>query len=291
MAQIETDRFSDRPPRPSILRALRFANQHRSIAIGGTLIGFLVAAAIFAPLISPADPYYQDLLATMEPPSFAHPFGTDDNGRDILTRVLYGARISLLEVVLSVGLAVMVGVPLGIFSGMSGRYIDQAVMWAMDILFAFPGIVLAILIVSVLGTSLANLMIAIAIFSVPVYARLARNLTLGLKSMDYVEAAISLGISRRRIMIHYILRNAIGPIIVQSTLTAGTVILSAASLSFLGLGAQPPLPEWGAMMSDGRNYLGLNIWMSLFPGLAIMVTVLGFNILGDGLRDLLDPRQ
>jgi len=126
---------------------------------------------------------------------------------------------------------------------------------------------------------------------VPVYARLSRNLTLGLKNMEYVEAAYSLGISRRRIMTHYILRNAVGPIIVQSTLTAGTVILSAASLSFLGLGAQPPLPEWGAMMSDGRNYLGLNIWMSLFPGLAIMITVLGFNILGDGLRDLLDPRK
>jgi len=288
MASIETDIA---PRRPAILRGLRWAAAHRSITLGGLLIGIIVLAAIFAPLIAPADPYVQDLLATMEPPSWAHPFGTDDNGRDIFTRVIYGARISLLEVVLAVGLAVVVGVPLGILSGMSGRYVDQAIMWTMDILFAFPGIVLAILIVSVLGTSLINLLIAIAIFSVPVYARLSRNLTLGLKNMEYVEAAHSLGISRRRIMTHYILRNAIGPIIVQSTLTAGTVILSAASLSFLGLGAQPPLPEWGAMMSDGRNYLGLNIWMSLFPGLAIMITVLGFNILGDGLRDLLDPRR
>ncbi|MBP1844913.1 glutathione transport system permease protein [Rhizobium petrolearium] len=288
MATIETDIA---PRRPVFLRGFRWVVTHRSIALGGFLIGIIVLAAIFAPLIAPADPYVQDLLATMEPPSWAHPFGTDDNGRDILARVIYGARISLIEVVLSVGLAVAVGVPLGILSGMSGRYVDQAIMWTMDILFAFPGIVLAILIVSVLGTSLVNLLIAIAIFSVPVYARLSRNLTLGLKSMDYVEAAISLGVSRRRIMTHYILRNAIGPIIVQSTLTAGTVILSAASLSFLGLGAQPPLPEWGAMMSDGRNYLGLNIWMSLFPGLAIMITVLGFNILGDGLRDLLDPRK
>ncbi|WP_105382599.1 ABC transporter permease [Neorhizobium alkalisoli] len=288
MASIETDIA---PRRPVLSRAWRWMAAHRSIALGGFLIGLIVLAAIFAPLIAAADPYAQDLLATMEPPSWAHPFGTDDNGRDIFARVLYGARISLLEVVLSVGLAVIVGVPLGILSGMSGRYVDQAIMWAMDILFAFPGIVLAILIVSVLGSSLINLLIAIAIFSVPVYARLSRNLTLGLKSMDYVEAAISLGISRRRIMTHYILRNAIGPIIVQSTLTAGTVILSAASLSFLGLGAQPPLPEWGAMMSDGRNYLGLNIYMSLFPGLAIMITVLGFNILGDGLRDLLDPRK
>ncbi|MCJ9669845.1 MULTISPECIES: ABC transporter permease [unclassified Neorhizobium] len=288
MASIDTDTVRGRP---ALLRGLRWMAAHRSITLGGLLIGVIVAAAIFAPLIAPADPYMQDLLATMESPSLAHPFGTDDNGRDIFARVIFGARISLLEVVLAVGLAVLVGVPLGILSGMSGRYVDQAIMWTMDILFAFPGIVLAILIVSVLGSSLINLLIAIAIFSVPVYARLSRNLTLGLKGMDYVEAAISLGISRRRIMSHYILRNAIGPIIVQSTLTAGTVILSAASLSFLGLGAQPPLPEWGAMMSDGRNYLGLNIWMSLFPGLAIMITVLGFNILGDGLRDLLDPRK
>ncbi|MEQ1406444.1 ABC transporter permease [Neorhizobium sp. Rsf11] len=292
MATIETGNdIPEASRRPVLIRAFRWVANHRSIALGGFLIGIIVLAAIFAPLIAPADPYVQDLLATMEPPSWVHPFGTDDNGRDILARVIYGARISLIEVVLSVGLAVAVGVPLGILSGMSGRYVDQAIMWTMDILFAFPGIVLAILIVSVLGTSLVNLLIAIAIFSVPVYARLSRNLTLGLKSMDYVEAAISLGVSRRRIMTHYILRNAIGPIIVQSTLTAGTVILSAASLSFLGLGAQPPLPEWGAMMSDGRNYLGLNIWMSLFPGLAIMITVLGFNILGDGLRDLLDPRK
>ncbi|CDN54498.1 D-ala-D-ala transporter subunit [Neorhizobium galegae bv. officinalis bv. officinalis str. HAMBI 1141] len=288
MASIDSDIA---PRRPALLRGLGWMAAHRSITLGGLLIGIIVLAAVFAPLIAPADPYMQDLLATMEPPSLAHPFGTDDNGRDIFARVIFGARISLLEVVLAVGLAVLVGVPLGILSGMSGRYVDQAIMWTMDILFAFPGIVLAILIVSVLGSSLINLLIAIAIFSVPVYARLSRNLTLGLKGMDYVEAAISLGISRRRIMSHYILRNAIGPIIVQSTLTAGTVILSAASLSFLGLGAQPPLPEWGAMMSDGRNYLGLNIWMSLFPGLAIMITVLGFNILGDGLRDLLDPRK
>lgn len=287
----DTENTAQRPWSKTLSRLFHWAMAHRSIVIGGGLVGLIVLAALLAPFIARFDPYEQDLLSTMMPPSWGHPFGTDDNGRDILARVLYGARISLLEVVLSVGLSILVGVPLGIFAGMSGRMVDQAIMWVMDILFAFPGIVLAILIVSVLGSSLMNLMIAIAIFSVPVYARLSRNLTLGVKSMDYVEAAVSLGISRRRIMTHYILRNSVGPIIVQSTLTAGTVILSAASLSFLGLGAQPPLPEWGAMMSDGRNYLGLNIWMSLFPGLAIMITVLGFNILGDGLRDLLDPRQ
>lgn len=279
-------------PRPSsFMRFLHWLGQHPSITIGGFLVSLIVLCAIFAPLLTGADPYEQDLLSTMLPPSWEHPFGTDDSGRDIFARVVYGARISLLEVTLGVGLAIISGVPLGILSGMAGKRVDAVIMWCMDVLFAFPGIVLAILLVSILGSSLVNLLVAIAIFSIPVYARLARNLTLGLRSMDYVEAAISLGLRRWRVMTHYILPNAIGPIIVQSTLTAGTVILSAASLSFLGLGAQPPLPEWGAMMSSGRNYLGVNIYMSLFPGIAVMITVLGFNILGDGLRDLLDPRR
>ncbi len=277
--------------RNTFTRCMHWLAQHPSITIGGFLVSLIVLCAIFAPLLTGADPYEQDLLSTMLPPSWEHPFGTDDSGRDIFARVVYGARISLLEVTLGVGLAIISGVPLGILSGMAGKRVDAVIMWCMDVLFAFPGIVLAILLVSILGSSLVNLLVAIAIFSIPVYARLARNLTLGLRSMDYVEAAISLGLRRWRVMTHYILPNAIGPIIVQSTLTAGTVILSAASLSFLGLGAQPPLPEWGAMMSSGRNYLGVNIYMSLFPGIAVMITVLGFNILGDGLRDLLDPRR
>jgi len=280
------------PRKRSAMRAaLNWCGSHVNIVIGGALVGLIVFAAIFAPLITSADPYAQNLMATLLPPSWEHPFGTDDNGRDIFARVIYGARISLLEVVLSVGLALVVGTPLGIIAGMAGGIVDTVIMWVMDVLFAFPGIVLAILIVSVLGPNLINLLIAIAIFAVPVYARLSRNLTLGLKRMEFIEAANALGISRPRILTHYILRNSVGPLIVQSTLTAGTVILSAASLSFLGLGAQPPIPEWGAMMSVGRNYLGVNIWMSLFPGLAIMVMVLGFNVLGDGLRDLLDPRK
>lgn len=279
------------PRRSTFMRCMHWLAQHPSITIGGFLVSLIVLCAIFAPLLTGADPYEQDLLSTMLSPSWEHPFGTDDSGRDIFARVVYGARISLLEVTLGVGLAIISGVPLGILSGMAGKRVDAMIMWCMDVLFAFPGIVLAILLVSILGSSLVNLLVAIAIFSIPVYARLARNLTLGLRSMDYVEAAISLGLRRWRVMTHYILPNAIGPIIVQSTLTAGTVILSAASLSFLGLGAQPPLPEWGAMMSSGRNYLGVNIYMSLFPGIAVMITVLGFNILGDGLRDLLDPRR
>ncbi|HWJ87451.1 MAG TPA: ABC transporter permease [Pelagibacterium sp.] len=283
------------PVRPTLSRRIargwHWTSHHANIVIGGILVGAICLVAALAPWIAGADPYAINLTNLLQPPSWEHPFGTDDNGRDIFARVIYGAQYSLLEVALSVSIATVVGVPLGIIAGMSGRMVDEVIMWFMDVLFAFPGIVLAILIVSILGPGLFNLMIAIALFAIPVYARLARNLTLGLKQMEFIEAARALGVPQTRILVHYILRNSFGPIIVQSTLTAGTVILTAASLSFLGLGAQPPIPEWGAMMSQGRNYLGVNIWMSLFPGLAIMVTVLGFNILGDGLRDLLDPRK
>ncbi len=265
--------------------------QHGSLLAGGGLVAVVVLAAAAAPLLAPADPYAQDLANILLPPGAGHPFGTDAFGRDILARVLYGARLSLLEVAAGVSLAVAVGVPVGLLSGTAGGPLDAVLMWVTDIAFAFPSIVLSILIVSVLGPSLPNLLLAVAAFSVPVYARLSRNLAVGVRGLEFVEAAAAAGSGRWRIIGRHILPNTLSPVIVQATLTAGTTVLSAASLSFLGLGAQPPLPEWGTMLSDGRNYLGVSPWLSFFPGLAVMVTVLGFNLLGDGLRDVLDPRR
>ncbi|AJF72899.1 MULTISPECIES: ABC transporter permease [Raoultella] len=276
--------------RNGLMNGLRWGIDHPSIAIGGFIVALIVLGALFAPWLSHYDPYDQDLLNILSAPSAEHWLGTDDYGRDIFSRIIYGARISLIEVVVSVALSLAMGLPLGIMAALCGKSVDHIIMWIMDVIFAFPGIVLAILLVSVLGAGLINMLLAIAIFSVPVYARLSRNLTLGIKNMEYMEAARALGIGYRRQIIHYILRNTLGPITVQATLTGGSVILAAASLSFLGMGVQPPMPEWGTMMSDGRNFLGISLGISLWPGLAIVLSVLGFNILGDGLRDLLDTR-
>jgi len=273
-----------RRKRPGLLR--RYPN----LTIGGAMTLLVLLLGVFAPLLTRYDPYLQDLSQNLQPPSAAHLFGTDEYGRDLLTRVLYGARLSLLEVALSVSLALVIGVPLGLVAGYFGRGVDQVITWCSDILYAFPGIVLAILIVSILGPSLINMLIAISIFAVPGYIRLTRNLTLSLKELQYTEAARSLGASVPRLLFLHILRNALAPVLVQASLTAGEVILTAAGLSFLGLGVQPPTAEWGAMMSEGRNYLGVATHLSLFPGLAITFAVLGLNLLGDGLRDQLDPR-
>lgn len=279
-------------PATSTLRKNRVSRflKERNLWLGAALTGLVVLAGLFAPLIAGHDPYAQDLMVALQPPSAAHYFGTDEYGRDLFARIVYGARLSLLEILLSVSLALGIGVPLGLIAGYYGGRVDQAITWLMDILYAFPGIVLAILIVSILGTSLINMLIAISIFSIPVYVRLTRSLTLSLRNREYTEAARALGASTPRVMIWHILRNALAPILVQVTLTAGEVVLAAAGLSFLGLGAQPPAAEWGAMMSNGRNYLGVATYLSLFPGLAITVLVLGLNLLGDGLRDRLDPR-
>jgi ABC-type dipeptide/oligopeptide/nickel transport system permease subunit len=272
--------------RTSITSLLR----HRNLALGGSIVLVLLFAGLLAPLLAPYDPYAQNLSITFQPPGLAHLFGTDEYGRDMLSRVLYGARLSQLEIVVSVGMSLVIGVPLGLFAGYIGGLPDQIVLWFIDLLYAFPGIVLAILIVAILGPGLLDSLVAISIFAIPVYTRLARNLTLSLKRMEYIEAARALGAGPWRIIFSHILRNAAVPILIQAALTAGGVVLTVSGLSFLGLGAQPPLAEWGAMMAEGRNFLGVATYLTLFPGAAITLTALGLNLLGDGLRDRFDPR-
>ncbi len=266
---------------------LRFKN----LAAGLLIVSALLFAGLFAPVLAPYNPYQQDLSATFQSPSAHHWFGTDDFGRDVFSRVLFGARLSLLEIAVSVALAVSVGVTLGLIAGYWGGFLDQAIMWLMDLLYAFPGIVLMILLVATLGVGLLNTLIAIALFAVPVYSRLTRNLTLTVKRMEFVEAAQSLGAGTGRILFHHILRNAYAPLLIQASVSAGETILTASGLSFLGLGAQPPSAEWGTMLSEGRRFLGMSTHLSFFPGLAITAAAIGFNLLGDGLRDKLDPKS
>jgi ABC-type dipeptide/oligopeptide/nickel transport system permease subunit len=264
--------------------------RYQNLVIGAALVLLVVFAGVFAPWLAPHNPYHQDLSITFQSPDVQHLFGTDAYGRDMLSRVLYGGRLSLLEILISVGMSLAIGVPLGLFSGYAGGMVDAAILWTTDLLYAFPGIVLAILIVAILGPGFFDSLLAISVFSIPAYTRLSRNLTLSIKGMEYTEAARALGASTPRILVQHILRNAAMPLLVQATLTAGDVVLTASGLSFLGLGAQPPLTEWGAMMADGRNYLGIATYLTLFPGVAITLTALGLNLLGDGMRDRLDPK-
>jgi len=247
--------------------------------------------AIFAPLIAPYDPLKANLSEIIQPPSRSHLLGTDELGRDILSRIIYGARISLTIGLVSMGIGLLGGVPLGILGAYYGRWVDLVVMRFVDILLSFPAILLAIVIVSVLGPGLYNAMIAVGVAQLPIYARLARAVVLSLKEKEFIEAAKSLGESDLRIILRHITPNSLTPIIVQATLMIASAILSAAALGFLGLGAQPPTPEWGTMLSKGRLYLRVAPHITTFPGLAILITVLGFNLLGDGLRDALDPRM
>jgi len=261
----------------------------------GAFAGLLVIAvflvvAVFAPLIAPYPPTKLIYTAIQQPPSIQHLFGTDDLGRDVLSRVIYGARISMEVGVIAVAIAMTVGSMLGLFAGFLGGWTDTIIMRGMDIMLAFPGILLAIAIVAILGPSLANTMIAVGISAIPVYARTVRSAALTVLGNDYIQAARALGASPLRVAIRYVLPNVTAPITVLATVGIATSILTAAGLSYLGLGAQPPTPEWGAMLSEARAYLRAAWWMATFPGVAIMVVVLAFNLLGDGLRDLLDPR-
>lgn len=278
---------SESPTRLALRHLAR--NRAAMAALGVTI--FMVVVSVLAPVLAPYDPLVIDPMGSLQPPSIEHPMGTDPIGRDVLSRVMYGGRISLVVGLVSVGISLSIGVILGLLAGYSGGAVDNVVMRLMDMMLAFAGILLALTIVAVLGPGLVNVMLAVGIAGIPNFARLVRGSVLSAKENLYVEAARNIGARSGRIIFRHILPNVAAPVIVLATLAYGWAILSAASLSFLGLGAQPPTPEWGIMLSDGRGYMREALWVTFFPGLAIMLTVLAANILGDGLRDALDPRQ
>jgi len=265
--------------------------RHRSAMLGGLVVLLFVAIAIAAPLISPYDPIATNWGAVRKPMSMAHWMGTDELGRDVLARVIWGARASLLAGVVSVAIALAVGVPVGLVSGFFGGAIDMVLMRVTDALLACPFLILAIALAAFLGPSLMNAMIAIGISRVPIFIRLTRGQVLAVKVEEFVEAARAMGNPPLRIMIRHVLPNVVTPIIVQSTLAIATSIIAEASLSFLGLGQQPPAASWGSSLNVAKNFMAQAPWMALWPGLAICLVVLAFNLLGDGLRDALDPRE
>ena len=273
--------------RPGLARAL--VGNPETVA-GLAVVVLLAVCAVAAPLITPYPPTLINLGEAAAPPSASHWFGQDQIGRDILSRVLHGARLSLLVGLIAVGIAVAVGAPLGLLAGYLGGPADLLVMRMVDVMMAFPSILLALLVVTVLGPGLGNAMIAVGIAAIPLFARLARASVLSVKEMEYVAAARALGQSPPWIVARHVAPNAVAPLVVQATLRIGTAILTAASLSFLGLGVQPPTPEWGAMVSEGRAYVTTAPHITIFPGLAIVLAVLGFNVLGDRLNDALNPR-
>lgn len=258
--------------------------------IGGVLIAFVVLIAIFAPLIAPYDPTAIHPSIRLSSPSAAHLFGTDQIGRDVFSRVIYGSRIDLRVGVIAVAIALVIGVTAGIVAGYYGGLVDSVIMRLVDIMLAFPGFLLALAIIAMLGPSLSNALIAVGIGESTGFARLVRSSVLSIKEEDYVMAAKVIGAPSGYIMRTQVLRNALSPIIVLATLEFPVAILIAAGLSFLGLGAQPPTPEWGAMLVDGRTYIQQAPWLMDFPGLAIFITVLGFNLFGNAIRDAMDPR-
>lgn len=260
------------------------------VVIGSVIILILIFTAIFADVLAPYDYAQQDLMISLESPSIEHPLGTDEFGRDVLSRIIQGTRVSLLVGFVAVSFAVVIGSTLGALAGYYGGPLDQWVMRCMDVLLSIPSILLAICIATSLGTGIINLMIAVGIASIPRYARIVRSSVISIRNMEYVEAARAVGAGDFRIIFRHIIPNSLAPIIVESTLGVAMAIIAAAGLSFIGLGVQPPTPEWGSMLSEGRQYIRGYPYLTLFPGLAIMLTIMALNFLGDGLRDLLDPK-
>lgn len=270
-------------------KAIRTFARNRFAVAGLIGIILITLAAIFAPSLTPYEPLQRDAEVRLAEPSLLHPMGTDSLGRDVLSRVLYGGRISLQVGFFSIILSVIISVPLGLIAGYVGGKVDNIIMRVMDVILAFPGLILIIWLVGLLGSSLLNVILAIAFFSLPTYARLARGVTLSIREMEYVAAARSMGAGPFRIMFQHILPGVMGPLIVVTTLGVSGAIVTGASLSFLGLGVRPPTPEWGAMLADGRSYLRNAWWIALFPGFTITFVVLALNLVGDALRDALDP--
>ncbi len=272
-------------------RQLSKFTRNRAAVAGAVIVGLFVALAIFAPLIAPYDPFQTSFTTVRKPPSIRFWLGTDELGRDIFSRMIYGARASLMAGGVSVVIAVIVGVPFGLLAGYFGGWIDSIISRLIDAMLAIPFLILAISLAAFLGASLTNAMIAIGLSAAPIFARLTRGQVLSVKAEEYVEAAHVIGLRHTRIILHYILPNSIPPVIVQATLTIAAAIIAEASLSFLGLGQQPPNPSWGSMLNTAKNFISQAPWMSLWPGAAIFLAVLGFNLLGDGLRDAIDPRE
>jgi peptide/nickel transport system permease protein len=266
-------------------------SKNKAAVVGGFLILLFIVVSIVGPFLTTKDPTEVMVLNKLQPPSAEFWFGTDNFGRDIFTRIIHGMSLTLKVGFLSVAIGGSIGVIFGIVSGYYGGKIDTIIMRVMDVLLAFPGILLALAIVSVLGGSLQNVIIAVAVFSVPAFARIVRSSTLSVRQLEYIDAVKALGASDFRIIFKHILPNVVSPIIVQATLRIATAVLTASGLSFLGLGAQPPEPEWGAMLNDGRTYMKTAPHLMLFPGMMIAIVVLAFNIFGDGLRDALDPKM
>jgi peptide/nickel transport system permease protein len=276
---------------PPWQRALRRLAKRRAAIAGLAIVVFFVLVAVTAPLISPYDPLATSWSAVRKPPTTAHLFGTDDIGRDVLARIIWGSRASLLAGLVSVMLALAVGVPIGLFSGYAGGALDGTIMRLIDAMLAIPFLILAIALAAFLGPSLTNAMIAIGVTQMPVFARLTRAQVLSVKHEDYIEAARAVGNPQYRIVLRHIFPNIVPPLLVQATLATAMAIIAEASLSFLGLGQQPPSPSWGSMLNTAKNFMAQAPWMAIWPGLAIFSLVLSLNLFGDGLRDALDPRR
>ncbi len=272
-------------------RALRQFFRHRLAVFGLVVVALFVLAAVFAPLLAPYDPLKTSWTLVRKAPSAAHWFGTDENGRDILARVIYGARASLMAGVVAVTLAGCIGIPLGLLAGLAGGWAETLISRVADAMLAVPFLILAIALAAFLGPALENAMLAIAITASPVFVRLSRGMALEAKSTDWAEAARALGNPPWRLALVHVLPNIIPPLMVQATLSIAEAIIAEASLSFLGLGQQPPNPSWGSMLNSAQRFLTQAPWMAIYPGVAIFLVVLAFNLVGDGLRDALDPRS